>query len=167
MDEKKEQEEYEKRIRDLVNKMEKEKDVPEDYKTMLGMYEDMKLKTISDLDDKRNNVSILSFMVALRGYQGLIADPKYPNEENEFQAEIDRLFNLIYEELKKPSLFFQHIDPDIKKEIEIRVIKKDLAYVKKLLGSENYKYFYKKYNLRALVRDNSGISFFNKSVNHK
>lgn len=68
------------------------------------------------------------------------------------------MFNLIYEEFKKPSLFIRDIDPDIKEKVEISVKKKDLAHIKKLLGDENYRHFYKKYNVRALVRDNSGVT---------
>ena len=77
---------------------------------------------------------------------------KDPNERQLFQGEIDSLYRVIYEELKKPSFFYIQTIPNPKKvnlrDVEAR--KRTLQNINRLWGEDAVQ-FYQKYRVEKLV----------------
>lgn len=139
-------EEYQKRIKELIERAEKGENSPESYRQLLEKLGQVKQSAISIIrKSHRNDKAIIGFVFVLREYYRLSADPKYPFEKGKFQEEIDSLYKLIYEELKKPNKYIPDTwDIDEKKKI--------LRNMRVVLGAENIEQFCKKYNIRKLVR---------------
>ena len=146
----KENEEFRKRIRDSVDRVEKDKNTPEFYRQFLEKIEELKQSAILDIDDKRNDISIIGFASVIQLYKGLDTDPNSPYEKDQFQKEINSLYQLIYEELKKPNPFLRNLNHRTK-HLEIKDRKRLLVMIKKLLGEENFNHFYKNFKIRKLV----------------
>ncbi len=130
MSEKEDIEEYKKRIRDLVEIVEKNKDNPEGYQQLLEKIGEIKQASILGIDDYRSDICIMGFSAVIQLYQGLSTDPISPYEQGQFREEIDSMFHLIYEELKKPNKFLQKSNPNETKHLEKKDRKDLLIYIK-------------------------------------
>jgi len=158
---KEQNDEYKKRIKELIEKMEKSKDkgidnandTPEKYQELLGAMESAKQTAISKIDpDYRNGRILIVFIHMIRDYYWLRADPKFPAKEDQFQEEIDQLYGLIYEDLKKPNPSLFHYSPDERKKMEKRQRRTIVNTMVQMLGLENVsKDFYKNYNVNPLI----------------
>jgi hypothetical protein len=137
LSEKKIYEEEQKSIKELFEKIEKEKESFDDYQKMLEILEDIKRSSISGIREKRNDRSIIGLAVVIRGYENLIADPKAPYDKFQFLNEMKYFYELISKELKKPSSFNRN---------EQRI----QTYLRKLWGKEDFKDFCKKYDIRNI-----------------
>jgi len=142
MDEKEkfEDEGYKKRIKDLIDSVEKGKDIPEGYQQILEAKEMLLRTTISRIHPSyRNERIILILSYLIRDYYRRGTDP---NEKEQFQEEIDYLFKLIYEELKKPSLYFPNLNPYRKKTADYMEKRRILDKMIQVLGVEKINQFY-------------------------
>lgn len=164
-----EQEEYKERIKKLVERVEKGENSPEAYRQLLEKLDEIKRRAISiveeeyrrvkansrkisiiSIEDKvsRKDKAIFGFVFVLREYNLLKKDPNFPFSKDGLQEEIDALYKLIYDELKKHNLFL----PDRWNILERREILKHIGVI---LGTENMEYFRKNYNLKRI----SGFKF--------
>lgn len=150
--EKLENKEYKKRIEKMIAKIEKEKEFPEDYQRLLEAMEKLKQTAIFNINPTyRNDMSVLGFIALIGGYFSFRKDPNFPSEENQFQEEIDFLYDLIYQEMKKTNLLLfkfnqaerEHLDVIHK----IRIIKT----MKRFLGEQNVNQFYNEFNIQELL----------------
>lgn len=110
--ENKENEDYKIRVKNLINRVEKDKDNNslEGYQQLLEKMEEVKQSSISKINkSNRNNNAIKGFVYILREYFWLIADPKYPFEKGKLQEKIDSLYKLIYENLSTKKSFTLNI----------------------------------------------------------
>jgi len=156
---KKDSEEYKKRIKDLIDRVEKSKDKgtnidgPITYQLLIEKVEQVKQKAISKIDPEfRDEKLIVVFVYMIREYYWLRADPRYPNEPDQFLDEIDDLYRLIYAELKKLSLFTIHYSPEERKRIEKIQKRRIVNKMTQILGMENISNdFYKNYNVNDLI----------------
>ena len=64
---------------------------------------------------------------------------------------MDVLYKLIYEELKKPSLYFQNLNPYRRSIVDITDKRRILREITRVWGEENTRKFYKDYDVRKLV----------------
>lgn len=150
--ENKDNEEYKKRIKALIEKVEKEKDAPEGERLVLEAKERLKQTAISKIHPiYRNEKIIIVFVYMIRDYYKQITDSTSPYEKDQLQEEIDGLFNLIYEELKKPNLLIHNRDPVIKAKVEDLDKKRILTNMARVLGEENINQFYKRFNIRKSI----------------
>ncbi|NVM17047.1 MAG: hypothetical protein HWN80_04975 [Candidatus Lokiarchaeota archaeon] len=147
MSEKEIYEEREKRVKELLDKIEKDKESFDDYQIMLEILEDIKCSSISDIGEKRNNTSIIGLAVVIRGYENLIADSKAPYDKFRFRDEMNYLYEIVSKELKKSSSF-------IRNEQRIQI------YLRKLWGKEEFKDFCKKYDIRNISLPVQNVSFW-------
>lgn len=146
MEDKEDQEEFRKRIKDLVDRLDKDKGTPEVYQLLLEKIEQIKRSAISKINKaSRNEKVIIGLVYIIREYNMLRFDPKYPFEKDHVLEEIDALYKLIYKELQKPNPYIPDTwDIDEKKRI--------LNNMREVLGTENMNKFYKKYKIHRLVR---------------
>ena len=147
MYEKKNYEREQERIKELFEKIEKEKESFDDYQIMLEILEDIKRSSISDISEKRNDRSIIGLAVVIRGYENLITDPKAPYDKFQFRDEMKYLYELISKELKKPSSFNRN---------EQRI----QNYLRKLWGKEDFKDFCKNYDIRDTSLPVENVSYW-------
>lgn len=144
--ENKENEEYKKRIKELIDRIEKGDNSPEAYRQLLLKIEQIKRSAISITERQvRNERAIIGFVYALREYYWLRADPKYPFEKDRFLQEINALYKLIARELKKPN-------PHIPLKWDIDEKRRIVNNMKLVLGEEHISYFIKKYKIRRILR---------------
>ncbi|MFX0025637.1 MAG: hypothetical protein ACFE8M_04420 [Candidatus Hermodarchaeota archaeon] len=153
------EDEYKERIKKLIDRIEKGKDnntntvTPEMYQLFLEKLEELKLKVISKMNHEYRDERLIVILVyVIREYYWLRADPKYPNEKDQFLDKIDELYKLIYEELKKPSPFVSHYTPEERKNVE-RFQRRRIVYrMTQVLGLTNVSNdFNKKYNVHELM----------------
>jgi len=142
------EEQYEERrelneeLRDLSIKMKKYKEVDsrytsEYYQDLLGEYEKAKQRAISKINPQyRSEQSVVDFVFIIREMNLVINDPKYPNKNDKFQEEIDSLYELIYEELKKPSPFLPKGVPNTISPEEIQDKKRIIWTMTNILGAD-------------------------------
>lgn len=158
-------EEYKKRITEMVEKIEKSEEILEKYQQILGKMINFNQSVILRNTPLRSDQRIFAFMILIEEYYILLEDPIFLNKDI-FQEDIDFLYDLIYLELKKESPFVvnnKYRFTKTQKEIfEGRNRYKMINYMKKLLGEENVKQFYKKYNISDLL--GKKFFFFQKNV---
>ena len=147
-------EEYKKRMKELIDKVEqnKDKDTPEDKQRILEEKERLLQTAKSRIHPYyRSNLIIMVFIYTIRDYYRRRADS---TEKDQFQEEIDELYKLIYEELKKIKQFTQFSDiSDISKKGDKLDKKRILNNMTRVLGLENiYRDFYKNYNISDVIR---------------
>lgn len=145
----KENEKYRKRIKELVDRLEKDKDTPEVFQLLLKRMGQVKQTLISKINPNyRNQRCVIGFVFIIRDYYWLRANPKYPTEKDQFQEEIDYLYKLIYEELKKPSPHIPTRNPNRRNKADIIDKRRILRRMVETLGAENVRnQFYKKFNI--------------------
>jgi len=153
--------EYKKRIKELIDNVEKNVgrdddetyDTPEKYQKLLEAMERAKQAAISKIDpDYRNGRILIVFIQVIRDYYLLRADPKFPTKEDQFKDEIDQLYRLVYEDLKKPNLSFLHYSPEERKKMEKKQRRTVVNTMVAMLGLENVSNdFYKRYNINPLI----------------
>ena len=157
MDEKEiiEDEEYKKRIKAVINKVEKEKDALVSLVELeiINIKEHLLEPEKSRIDPYfRSEGVIYVFYTTIRYFYKLKAS-KTLTGKDKLQEEIDILFKLIYEELKKPS---PHIPLTKLKEYHEKIDKRRIVgEMTKLLGLENMNNdFFKKYNTKLVLKGN-------------
>jgi len=154
--EKKDDDEYRKRVKELIDKVEKEKDEGKD--TSIGeaqvleaqerLLQTAKSKIHPDFRDLK---IVLVFTYTIRDYYRRRAESP---EKDLFQEEIDTLYRLIYEELKKPNPFLLNYDPNRKNYAEISDKRRVLGHIAMALGKEKMTRFYDKFNIAELLQVN-------------
>ena len=146
MNEKEDVEEYKKRIRELVERVEKGENSPEVYQQLLDKLEQIKNVAISETKrHDRNEKSIVGFVYAIREYYGLRNDPNYPFDKEDLRKKITAIFKLVYKEILKPIPSVPHRwDYDNKRRI--------IENMTKVLGTEIMDIFIKRYKIRRLLR---------------
>lgn len=155
-----EAEEYKKRIKEFIDRVEKDKDKTKDSpiseQQVIEAKETLKQTAISKIHpDYRSERIVLVFAYMIRDYYRRKADPNIPTEKEQFQEEIDALYNLIYEELKKPSLNFLNLSPYRRKTTDLMEKRSTLEKMTKILGVEHITLFYNEYDIYSLVDEPS------------
>ena len=130
-------EKREKEIKEILDLIEKDKVSFHDYQIMVEILEVIKRSSISDINEKRNDMSIIGLAAVIRGYENLIADPRAPYDKFRFRDELKYLFDLIHMELEKPSSF-KHSQQEIH------------TFLRKLWGKEDFKSFCKRYKIHDI-----------------
>lgn len=158
--EKIENDEYKERIKELIDIVEKNKeiykDTPEGYQRVVEEKESLKQTAISRINPNyRNERIILIFVYLIRDYNRRIADPIVAIDKDQLQKEIDSLYKLIYEELKKPSLYNPNLNPNRRNTADLIERRRILEKMAQVLGVEELDQFYKEYNIDDLVHSPS------------
>ncbi len=157
----KESKEYKKRIREMVESLDKErtKDTPELYQELLEMLKEIKKEAKKKRNrEYRNEKLIIAFVYAIREYYRFRIDPNYPHKEKLFQKEIDKLFNLVYEELRKPHFFTLKYNKKPNNSQEVADRKRIVRNMTMVLGQENMNAdFFRKFKVRKFIDETSGI----------
>ena len=84
--ENKENEEFKKRIKKLIDRVEEGENSPEAYQQLLDKLEQVKNVAISKTKKQdRNEKSIVGFVFAIREYYGLRNDPNYPFDKEDLR----------------------------------------------------------------------------------
>lgn len=143
----KEDEEFKKRIRELVKNVEK-KDADSQYteQDLIEARERLiqKIKRITQEEKFRSERILLTSTYWIQSlYKHKI--------EDQHQDEIDTFYEIIFEQLKKPSMYIPNPDPTRPNPIEIADKKRILRNMEKVLGEEEMNRFKKKYNLSKLI----------------
>ena len=154
--EEKDNEEYRNRVKKLIDKVEKEK--YEDKDTSIGeaqvleAQERVLQKAKSKIHpDFRDFKIVFVFAYTIRDYYRRRAESP---EKDLFQEEIDTLYRLIYEELKKTNPFLLNYDPNRKNYAEISDKRRVLGHIAIVLGKEKMTRFYDKFNIAELLQVN-------------
>jgi len=147
---------YRKRIKELVDKIEKEKDKTKDSsigeEQILDAQERLLKKAKSKIHpDFRDFKIVFIFAYTIRDYYRRRAESP---EKDQFQEEIDSLYKLIYEELKKPNPFLLNYDSTRKNYAEISDKRRVLGHIAMVLGKEKMTKFYDKFNIAELLQIN-------------
>lgn len=144
--EREDQEDYKKRIKELIERVEKGDNSPEAYQQLLDKLEQIKNVAISKTKRQdRNEKSIVGFVFAIREYYGLRNDPNYPFDKEDLRKKITKIFKLVYKEILKPIPSIPHRwDYDNKRRI--------VENMTKVLGTEIMDIFIKRYKIRRLLR---------------
>ena len=151
----KENEDYKKRIKELIDKVEKEEDAPVRLveQEIINIKEHLLEAEKSRIHPYyRSEGIIYVFYTTIRYFYKLKAS-KTLTGKDKLQEEIDALFKLIYEELKKSS---PHIPETKHKEYHEKIDKRRIVgEMTKLLGLENMNNdFFKKYNTKLILKGN-------------
>ncbi|NHJ22527.1 MAG: hypothetical protein EAX91_16390 [Candidatus Lokiarchaeota archaeon] len=147
----KELEEYKRRILELIENVEKSKDIPFGEQQVIDSRKKLLQIAKAGINPNyRREILIIVFTHTIRDYYKKRADP---NETENFQEEIDELYRLIYEELRKPSPYIPDSDP--KHQFEIADRRRILRRMTSVLGVENINQFKKDYKLKKLVGSTS------------
>lgn len=151
---------YNKRVKELIDKAEKEKDGVKNTsvgEAQLLEAQELQLKTAKSIIHPyfRNVKIILVFTYAIRDYYKRRADS---TEKNQFREEIDPLYKLIFEELKKSSQFI-HDYPNRTQQAEFLDKRRILRTMGEVLGPENLNEFYRKYCIYKLIYSASSWEF--------
>ena len=155
---KEDDEEYKKRMKEFVSRVEKGKDVPADYQQFTESIESLKQIAISKIRPLyRNELSIFVFVYTIRDYYRRIADPKHLTEQDQIQKEIGYLYLLIYEELKKTSIQALSFAFENRRTLDAINRRRILRRIRGVWGEETYRQFYKNFRIRKLVSVNSNI----------
>lgn len=146
-------EEYKKRNKELIEKMERDKDIPVGEQQVIEAKERLLQTTISKIHPSyRNERIILVLTYIIRDYYMRISDP---TEKEQFQEKIDALYKLIYEELKKPNLYLPTMNPYRRKTANFIEKRRILDKMIQVLGTENIKQFYVDYDVKKLFPQGS------------
>lgn len=148
----KDDEEYRKRIKDLVDKLEKDKDSPATEQDVIEAKARLLQTAISKIHPLiRNEGIIFVFIYTIRDYYyKRRADP---TKKNQFQEEIDNLYKLIYEELRKSSPFISNFNLKKTNPVDLADRKRILKKMVIILGLENiFRDFYKYYRINDILR---------------
>lgn len=147
-------EDYKKRVQELVDKIEKEKDKTKD--TSIGEEQILEakerlLKTAKSKihPDFRDFKIVFVFAYTIRDYYRRRAESP---EKDKFQEEIDTLYRLIYEELKKPNPFLLNYDSTRKNYAEISDKRRVIGHVAMVLGKEKMTKFNEKFHITELLQ---------------
>lgn len=146
----KDNEEYRKRIKELIDRVErnKDKDAPEEELRVLKTKERLLQTAKSKINpDFRNIKIVMLFAHTIKDYYKRSANSL---EKNQFQEEIDELYQLIYDELKKPSAFQMNFDSNKTNYAELREKRRIIGHLGIILGKEKIETFYEKFNLSEL-----------------
>ena len=148
-----ENEEYKNRIKELIERLEKNKDndTPVGEEQVIEEKERLLQTTKSRIHPYyRSERIILVFVNRVRDYYNRRASSLV---KNQFQEEIDKLYGLIYEELIKPNPDIQSSDPKFKKKAEKLERKRILKKMTRILDVENlFRDFYKHYDVKEATR---------------
>ena len=145
LNEKEAQEEYRKRIKELVERVEKGENSPEAYQQLLDKLEKIKNVAISETKrHNRNEKSIVGFVYAIREYYGLRNDPNFPFDKEDLRKKITKIFKLIYKELLKP--------PNVPVRWALDNKRRIVENMTKVLGTEIMDIFIRRYKIRRLLR---------------
>lgn len=147
-------EEYRKRIKELVDKIEKEKDKtidPSIGEAQVLEAQERLLQTAKSKihPDFRDFKIVFVFAYTIRDYYRRRAESL---EKDLFQEEIDTLYRLIYEELKKPNPFLLNYDSTRKNYAEISDKRRVLGHIAMVLGKEKMTKFYEKFHIAELLQ---------------
>jgi len=147
-------EDYRKRIKELVDKIEKEKDKTKDPsfgETQILEAQERLLQTAKSKihPDFRDFKIVMIFAFTIRDYYRRRAESP---EKDLFQEEIDGLYELIYEELKKPNPFFLNYNANRRNYAEIRDKRRTLGHIAMVLGKEKMTQFYETFNIAKLLQ---------------
>lgn len=142
----KEDEEFKKRIRELVKNVEK-KDPDSHYteQDLIDARENLiqKIKRRTQEEKYRDEKLILISTLWIQSlYKHKI--------EDQHKDEIDSFYEIIFEQLKKPNMYIPNLYPNRSNPIEIADKKRILREMEKVLGEKEMNRFKKKYNLSKL-----------------
>lgn len=153
--EKIEDEEYKKRIKDLVDRVEKDKDASVSLVELqiINIKEHLLEPEKSRIHPYYRSEGIIYVFYTIIRYFYKLKASKSLTGKDKLQEEIDALFKLIYEELKKPS---PHIPLTKHKEYHEKLDKRRIVgEMTKLLGLENMNNdFFKKYDTKLVLKGN-------------
>lgn len=152
--EEKENDEYKKRVKEFIDKVEKGKDEVKDNSIgealVLETQERVLQKAKSKIHpDFRDYKIVLLFAYTIRDYYRRRAESP---EKDLFQEEIDGLYELIYEELKKPNPFLLNYDANRRNYAEISDKRRMLGHIAMAIGKEKMTQFYEKFNIGELLQ---------------
>lgn len=155
MSEKEDQEDYKKRMKELVERVEKTKDKNSKYteqdiiEAKQRLLQSIKRRTQQDKYRSERIIVVLTYWI-----KGI-----YQYKEDHIP--IDTLYELIYQQLKKPKILIPNLDPNRNNFLELVDKRRILRNMEVVLGEEHIKQFRKKYNLKKLVgSDSIGKKFF-------
>ena len=142
----KEGEEFKKRIRELVKNVEKK---DEDSNVTEQDVIDAKNRVLQSIkrrtqEEKSRNERILATLTYW-------IKSLYKYRPERYQEEIDELYDLIYQQLKKPNLALPNLDPNKQNPIEIADRGRVLRNMEKVLGEGEVNRFKEKFNLNKLI----------------
>ncbi len=149
----KDQEEYKKRIKELIERVEKTEDKDSQY-TEQDIIE-AKERLLQSAKSKihpyfRREMILLAFVYNIRDYYKKRAESK---NKGKFQEEIDNLYNLIFKELIKTNPMIPSFNRRFKKKGERLDRKRILKKMTRILGMENlFRDFYKHYDIKEATR---------------
>jgi len=142
LSEKEDQEEYKKRMKEIIERVEKTKDKDSKY-TEQDVIE-KKEELLQILTRKTHEGKYRSEQIIAMLTYWIHSLYKFRTKKNQSQEEIDALYKLIYEQLKKPNILIPNPDPFIDRLDKRKILKN----MEKLLGEKNIKSFIKRYNLK-------------------
>jgi hypothetical protein len=148
--------EYKRRIKDLIEKLDKntELGIPEDDLQIIEEGERIKQNIISKIHPEYQNEKIIHmFVFMIHGYYKRREVTKVPSDEEQYQDKIDELYALIYEELKKPSPNFPDANLNRKNNKDVIDKRRIFWQIFDVLGKENIeKDFLQKSNVSELLQ---------------
>lgn len=154
--EEKENDEYRRRVKEFIDKVEKGKDEVNDTSIGEALVLEAQERVLQTAKSKihpdfRDFKIVLLFAYTIRDYYRRRAEsPK----KDLFQEEIDGLYELIYEELKKPNPFLLNYDANRRNYAEISDKRRMLGHIAMAIGKEKMTQFYKKFNIGELLQVN-------------
>ena len=154
--EEKENDEYKKRVKEFIDKVEKGKDEVRDTSIGEALVLEAQERVLQTAKSKihpdfRDFKIVLLFAYTIRDYYRRRAESP---EKDLFQEEIDGLYELIYEELKKPNPFLLNYDANRRNYAEISDKRRMLGHIAMAIGKEKMTQFYKKFNINELLKVN-------------
>ena len=160
LNEKEDVEEYRKRIRKIVERVEKTEDKDSKYTEQDIIERKEKLLQIiekrTQKDKHRSEFIIATLTYWIRSI--------YKYEKERDHIPIDKLYTLVYEQLKKPNPYFPKFDLNRENPLEIADRRRILRNMENLIGAENIKSFKKRYNIKDSSWKNNYLSFNEKIV---
>lgn len=158
--EKIEDEEYKKRMKELVEKVEKnkDKDVPMGEQQIIDAKKRIMQTAKSKLHpDFRNEMALMIFTFQLKDY---LKERAESTEKDLLQKEIDDISQLIINELKKPSAYNINYKTNRIDNREIYDKRRILGKMGMVLGRDHMNAFYEKYKINKLRDENLSTNRF-------
>lgn len=139
----KENEEFKKRIRELVKNVEK-KDLESQYTEQdLKEARERLIQTVKRRTQEEKYRDEKLIVLSTLWIQSL-----YKHEiEDQHRDEIDTFYEIIFEQLKKPAMYIPNLDPTKPNPLDFADKKRILRNMENVLGKEKVDFFKKKYNL--------------------
>lgn len=139
----KENEEFRKRIRELVKNVEK-KDPNSQYTEQdLKEARERLIQTVKRRTQEEKYRDEKLIVLSTLWIQSL-----YKHEiEDQHRDEIDTFYEIIFEQLKKPAMYIPNLDPTKPNPLDFADKKRILRNIENVLGKEKVDFFKKKYNL--------------------